>query len=776
MRAIRGILIGAVLLGAWVTPPGAGVARAQTAPSAMEQRLIAMRLADLEAMVAWKWWPRADVAYGDLAAAVKQKNVTNPVIRERLDAAGKALDEHRKSSGDAEIRRVADFQKRVAKVERRWRIDRAKIVRCDAAGAGDARTLAEALAKTGPGDAIELYTGIYTLDSDDLRARGPGNRPRARVFWAAPGHWPRIVAPDDQRFTIEEAVFLDGLEVWPGQAGVSDKPVNASNCYFRSPTPPPAADKGATGLTGHDRRMGGLYDCVFRNFLLAARPGGGNDLHRLLFITCVTGLDAENDRLTLSDSAFYRCLHATAGREVAAERCRFVRVGNRHEGQGKLVERETAEGDDAFVNPFANDYRPRGGAGAGPRWDEQRWRMLRANFDLSSEQTPRGLAELLAPEGTVRLAAARAALEEGKFDEAAAGVADLLGRLADCPTVPGREVEQLASRILSEAAAAGAAPRVGVPADARKKAEGLLASARAAKSSGEADKARLLAEQAVAADDTHVEAHQLLAELWMDGGRPTRAEPLLERSDALIAAAIDPGVAAWRAEQARMAMRLSQMLTAATGWQKLREEFLGKYTEKIAPAGGLPSTAMIYRRASLLGDPKNWQKQLADAESALVAPLPRPVANGTEQEAQALREQGAEAFRERNYLKAIEHYTGAWVQQQSPDDLLKLAQCYQRLEQATSAALLAMMVRQAIAGMADKARSSFIERDVINILRTVDPTLLAVEQLDRQFEAGAAPRRAVAEAKGDKDTVEDIDRTLMKLKTLDAAAVRRQAP
>lgn len=777
MRTCALLLLSAVLV-AVAAAPAAG-----QGPSAMEQKLVAMKLSDLEAMAAWGWWGRADNAYRDLEAAVKLKNITNPVILDRLGKVKAALDDHvKQAAGRGEDARVAAFLDRVAKANNRFRIDQAKVIHVRPDGRGDARTIAEALARSESGDVLELYTGTFTLSTVDLRAKGDRNRDRARVFYAAPGHWPRVVAAEDQAFTIEEPVFADGLEIWPGKRGISDRPLNVSNCYFRSPTPPPALDKGATGLTGRDRRAA-TTDSVFRNLLLAVEPNRDMETDRCLFITCVTAFAAEgNNNAKARECVFYRCVNATTGQRASAERCLFARVRNRHDGNGKLDEKDCDSGDDPFRDPFKNDYRLKStlailkNGPVGPRWGDERWEMLAANFDLSADQAPQSLAVLRSPEAEARLAEARAAAEAKDWNKAAVALADLLGPLADCPAVASRDVEQLASDILKEATAAGAAPRAGQDPAARKQADDLHAQAAAHAQAGRHPEAIDAAKKAVAADDTHVAAIQLLADLLMETGHPVQAEPLLQRCGHLIAANADQVPLKVRTEQNTLENKLASRMLASQSWQKLVDEFTAKYEEK-SEAPGLPSGAMVARRMLLLtGDQKKWRKKLDDAESALVAPLKDPLANGSAERAENLRAEGMRALNDRLYPKAIELYTDAWAEQPMPEDLLKLAQCQQRMGRPSVAAILAVMVRQAAAGLSDRVRSATLERSAIDVLRPIDPLVLAVEQLDRQFLSGADQRRKGAVVKNDLDTVAAIDAILKKLQSIDNAAIRRQMP
>jgi hypothetical protein len=770
ISALAGV---AALLGAAL--PAAG----DSGPGTLVQRHVAARLAELEAMTGWGWWAQAEAAHRELADTIKQNQVDNALILDRMAKARAALDaELKRQAANPETRRLDDLLARVRKLNPRFPADRHQTLRVNPDGSGDYRTLVEALTHSKASDVIELYTGRFIVSRADLNGPGGGAR-RARVLVAARGEWPRIVPEAEESFTFDEGMFVDGLEILPGKRGINDKTFRVANCYLRSPLPPPSVKAGPGGLLGgKDVR---LSDSIVRYMHTGVAASANTVVQRTLFMTCVKALTKRGGkaRVRPTQCAFYRCLTAVAAKDASARDCLFSRVKSLAPANEKLQQDDCLAHDDPFRNPFKGDFRLReglttpGGKAPGPQWADERWEMFMANWDLPPDAMPKSLAACRDEAAARALAKVRDAVKAEQWDASAAGLAKLLGPYRDCASVRRADAEilRLVNIVLTRAIAKGVAPGIG-SLQAREQADAKLAEADKHLADGNANQAIVAVEEAIGLDPTHLSALHKLAKLLIESGQPAKAQPTLGRAEQLIEALAHRVSPAQRTEQLTLRARLDKLLQARRDWKKLADEYADKFAVAAGP-DGLPSQALAYQRATLLrsGD-EDFQRRLARAKRVLVPALKssttQPDAAGAEQ----LREQARDLVRQRRFSPAIERLTDAWARDPKIDDLLQLARCYQQLKTGRpQAALLGLMARLGALRMEDQSAGGKILRSAVALIKNADPSVIRLEQLDREFIELARRRSAQADALGDKQTAGEIAETLERLDQVDEAVL-----
>lgn len=753
-RLVKIVLLLCPLLVALEAPAAPPSPRAETATM----------LAQLDELVKYGWWDRADRtcnAVEALLKSVKDRDLDarTAAIRRTITAA------QVRNTAEPEPRRQADMIRRVQASNRNFP-DKPLIHRVRAAGGGTCLTVAEALARSNDGELIELGTGTYTVTAGDLSGRSKGGKRRASVLLAAPGEWPRLIPGKDVDYTLDCEVWLDGVEVVAGRRGIASAPVHARYCSFRAEQAPASLDQGATGLPAGSE----FTDCALRNFLVAAEAGR-SEIARSLFLTNLVAVRAAG-RAKISRCAFYRCVTGIAADGGSIDATLFSRCKSPTSQPSSLVRSHCAESADPFVDPFKGDFRLRTdaelpgsitGEGVGPVWPADRWEMFIANYARTTG--PVGLAEILDGQAVAALAQA-GRLADGK-DYPAAGtlVADLLGRYADCPSIrkAGSEVDALADRVLRGLLAHRPAPTQ--PDGEPSRMAELLAQATELAATSRPDEAMAVVRKAITADPNAIEPHQLAAEISADLARPMQADAMAKRAADLIELGGASVPQAVRRRQVSLQARLAKLPRRGPELHKMMQEQAASYA-KVVRNPGPPSTALACRRAALL-DPDNsdYAKRLSVAESLL-----QPVMDAGAADPDKAKDYRAEAdkqFAAREWGQAVRQRREAYQRDPSADDLLFIAKCLQKLDPKSSpAAVAALQARQAAASIQDATASGRIIREANTVIRETDSDLPRIEQMDAEFIKRLEMRRTGIES-ADRETAELITQLIDKLAKLD---------
>ena len=729
------------------------------------------RLDQLEVMISCQWWQRAR----DAAAAVEGLFAANKTISEksksRLATAKAALAAHDQAvANDPEFKRRAELIDRVRKADPQFP-QNPRAVRVRLEGGMDCRTIEDAFAraKTQPVDIIELHTGSYEVNPAWLQ--GPDNKNRPRVFYAPPGEWPRLTAPANAEFTFpsSQPVWLDGVELVAGSAGVAKSKVDVRNCYIRAGEPPVDVYKGATGLSS-----GGpaAANCVFEDFLTGLDgPAAGTVSHNL-FMTCVLAVRFADEQAMLDRCAFYRCLTAVSGKSVKATSSVFARCKNL---AGKDVALDQAgcvdDVEDTFANPFKGDFRLRGDVdrlrqlgSAGPDWAADRWEMFIANFDRPATQRPASLADARDRNAEAALAEMVKAYQNKEQPAAiAAALTPLLEKYADCPAVRKDDARRQIDAAARDVLAALAKEQPGSLDRQRQAAQDLIRQATTARDAKLLDDAVGYARRAVTTCPDFIDAHQLYAQLLLETGHPLKADPVIKKAAQLLAAA-GPASAAAREAQRKLEEQARDLGKFAQAWTVLRQSQAEKYLSVAMQADGrAPSRILGLRRAILLtpDSKEDLRKRLDDAEKMLSGLTIKVDKRRDEGKAKADRDDSLKQARNGKYDDACVKRRNAYYLDPDPEagDLLFLADTYQKHmlpKLASNAAVFCIQAWQDAAKIKDEARRAKNQKEALRILFEVDKHLRGLETLDKQFAEVLDDRRKLADDGGDKDTAAGI--------------------